>query len=165
MSLAVRHLGPQDHDAVHDMLTSPHVLAGTMRLPYVSIESTRARLAEERGVFRLVAVDDAIPAGFCELVTHPDAPCHRHVGELNMIVTHAAWRGHGVGRALMEAVIDLADHWLNLVRLGLIVFTDNAPAIRLYQEHGFTIEGTMPRYGYGAGVYLDAHVMGRLRPA
>ena len=46
----------------------------------------------------------------------------------------------------MQALIDMADNWLQLSRLGLIVWTDNKPAIALYQEFGFAVEGTMPRY-------------------
>jgi RimJ/RimL family protein N-acetyltransferase len=33
----------------------------------------------------------------------------------------------------------------HVARLGLFVFTDSAPAIRLYERAGFVIEGTMPR--------------------
>ena len=52
------------------------------------------------------------------------------------------WQGKGVGTAMMQAVVDLADKWLNLSRLELEVYTDNEPAMRLYQKFGFTIEGT-----------------------
>jgi putative acetyltransferase len=51
------------------------------------------------------------------------------------------WHGQGVGTALIEAAIDLADNWRNLTRLELRVFTDNAPAIHLYEKVGFEIEG------------------------
>ncbi len=54
---------------------------------------------------------------------------------------HDQWQGRGVGRALMEAAVDLADNWLSLTRLELTVFADNAPAIRLYERVGFEVEG------------------------
>ena len=60
-------------------------------------------------------------------------------------------------------MIDLADNWLQLTRLGLIVWTSNAFAITLYQEFGFAIEGTMARYVFVDGRYADAHIMGRVR--
>jgi putative acetyltransferase len=36
------------------------------------------------------------------------------------------WQGKGVGTALMEAALDLADNWLNLTRIELRVYVDNA---------------------------------------
>jgi L-phenylalanine/L-methionine N-acetyltransferase len=73
------------------------------------------------------------------------------------------WQGRGVGTALMEACLDLADNWLNLSRLDLRVFVDNAPAIALYERFGFEIEGAHKRFAYRDGEYVDAHVMARLR--
>jgi putative acetyltransferase len=52
------------------------------------------------------------------------------------------WQGKGVGTALMQEAVNLADKWLNLTRLELEVHTDNEPAIRLYKKFGFNIEGT-----------------------
>jgi putative acetyltransferase len=74
------------------------------------------------------------------------------------------WQGKGVGKALLGAAVDLADNWLNVERIELTVYTDNAAAIALYQRFGFDIEGTFRRYGFREGVYVDAHAMARLRP-
>ncbi|HMR66031.1 MAG TPA: GNAT family N-acetyltransferase, partial [Anaerolineae bacterium] len=73
------------------------------------------------------------------------------------------WQGRGVGTALMQAAVDLADKWLNLTRLELNVFTDNALAIRLYEKFGFTIEGTQVDYAFRDGRYIDSYLMARLR--
>jgi len=162
MNLNIRAVGEQDHQAVHEILTSPHVLAGTMRLPLAPLQRTRERLTPPPGTYQIVAETEGRVVGFGELVTYPDEPRHRHVGEINLVATHADWRGKGVGRALMEAMIDLADNWLNITRLGLVVFTDNTHAISLYKSLGFTIEGTMPRLGFGGGTWMDAHMMGRI---
>ena len=64
---------------------------------------------------------------------------------------------------LTEALIDLAENWLNLSRISLIVFSDNQPAIHLYESLGFEVEGTMRRFGYGNGAWMDAIMMGRVR--
>jgi putative acetyltransferase len=42
----------------------------------------------------------------------------RHTGSLGLMV-HADYQGRGIGRALMEAVLDLADNWLMLKRVEL----------------------------------------------
>jgi L-phenylalanine/L-methionine N-acetyltransferase len=164
MNIVIRPVAEPDHQAIHEILMSPHVLRGSMRVPFSPPHQTAERLAFRRGVYQLAAVSDGQVVGFAELVTAPDEPRHRHVGDINLIATHADWGGRGIGRRLMDALIDLADNWLNLPRLGLIVFTGNTHAVRLYERLGFTIEGTMPRFGYGDGTWMDAHVMGRLRP-
>jgi putative acetyltransferase len=63
----------------------------------------------------------------------------------------------------MQAAMEVADKWLNLLRLELEVYADNAPAVRLYQKSGFVIEGTLVRYAYRAGEYVDVYTMARLR--
>ncbi len=80
------------------------------------------------------------------------------------IQVHADYQGIGVGNALMAAMCDLADNWLNLHRLELQVFTDNEAAMALYKKFGFEIEGTQRRSAFREGVYYDTHWMGRLNP-
>jgi putative acetyltransferase len=73
------------------------------------------------------------------------------------------WQGKGVGTALIEAALDLADNWLNLTRIELGVYTDNAAAFALYKKFGFEIEGTHRRFAFRGGRYVDAYSMARLR--
>jgi putative acetyltransferase len=73
------------------------------------------------------------------------------------------FHGRGVGTALMVALINLADNWLNLHRLELEVFVDNEPAIHLYQKFGFVIEGRLVDFAFRDGEYADVFVMGRIR--
>jgi putative acetyltransferase len=74
------------------------------------------------------------------------------------------FQGKGVGTALMAAIVDLADNWLNVFRLELTVYTDNERAIALYKKFGFQIEGTHRAYALRAGEYVDSHAMARIRP-
>jgi len=75
------------------------------------------------------------------------------------------WQGKGAGTALMKAALDQADNWLNLERLELDVYCDNEAGVRLYRKFGFEIEGTLRRFAFRGGVYVDSFVMARLRPA
>ena len=73
------------------------------------------------------------------------------------------WQGKGIGTALMQAAVDLADKWLNLSRLELNVFFDNEPAIKLYKKFGFQVEGTRIGYAFRDGQYVDTLMMARVR--
>lgn len=167
MQIAVRHVVAGDAAAVHEIFLQDHVLAGTQRLPFAAPDDMQRRIAAEPGVIKLVAeVADGNGmkvVGFAELITFLDNPRHRHAGEVNMVVTHADWQGQGIGRRLMDAMIDLADNWLQITRLGLLVWTHNDHAIRLYEGYGFQREGVMPEYGFFKGGYVDGMMMGRLK--
>jgi putative acetyltransferase len=73
------------------------------------------------------------------------------------------FQGKGVGTALMQALVDLADKWLPVTRIELTVFTDNERAIGLYKRFGFEIEGTHRAYALRDGKYVDTHAMARMR--
>lgn len=162
MEILVRHAEPGDYEAVHRVVTSPRFVAGTLQLPLQSVEAVRKRLAEPReGDYSLVAVVAGEVVGNLGLHTTP-RPRRRHVGEIGMGVRDD-WQGKGVGSALLAAALDLADNWLNLTRIELTVYTDNAAAIALYTRFGFAIEGTHRAYAFRAGQYVDAHAMARLR--
>jgi putative acetyltransferase len=84
------------------------------------------------------------------------------VGQIGMGVRDD-WQGKGVGSALVQAAVELAEKWLNLTRLELEVYTDNEPALRLYKKFGFCIEGTLRRFAFRDGQFADVYVMARLR--
>jgi RimJ/RimL family protein N-acetyltransferase len=65
-------------------------------------------------------------------------------GEVGMMVA-AAWRGRGVGTALVEAAIEWARE-RGLHKLSLAVFPHNAAAIALYRKLGFVEEGRLVRH-------------------
>lgn len=164
MEITIRDGRPDDLDRLHEILVADSTIAGSMRLPYQAKAQTEKRLEEREDVIRLVAeVDDEV-VGFVELVTYPNAPRHRHVGVVNLIAVREDQQGHGVGRRLMAAVVDLADNWLQIARLELFVWTTNHNAVRLYKSLDFEQEGTLRDYVFFDGGYLDAHLMARFRP-
>jgi len=163
LRLETRHVRASDADAIHQILQADHVNRGTMRLPVESPAMVADRIADAPGVTKIVATRGDAVAGYAELITYPTLPRHWHCAEINLIVTHPDHRGQGVGRVLMQEMIDLADKWLQIRRLSLIVWAGNRRAIALYEEFGFAIEGRMPGYVFLDGDYEDALAMGRLR--
>ncbi|MFK7930598.1 MAG: N-acetyltransferase family protein [Myxococcota bacterium] len=85
----------------------------------------------------------------------------RHTGKLEIMVGQDA-RGHGVGRALMEATLRWADGNAEMVKLGLAVFADNKRAIDLYRGFGFREEGRRnSEYRLEDGRFVDDVLMYR----
>ncbi|GAA0116092.1 GNAT family N-acetyltransferase [Clostridium senegalense] len=84
----------------------------------------------------------------------------RHSASIGIMIRRE-YQGKGIGRALMENLIDLADNWLMLVRLELGVFTDNEKAINLYKALGFEIEGKRKYALIKNGKYEDEYIMAR----
>jgi ribosomal-protein-alanine N-acetyltransferase len=62
-------------------------------------------------------------------------------GEITNVAVGEAFRGRGVGRALMEAACSYASEH-GLMRIVLEVRAGNAPAIALYAQCGFACIGT-----------------------
>lgn len=61
----------------------------------------------------------------------------RHKGLLFRMYVSADSAGKGIGRALIQAVVDRARSLLNLEQINLTVVASNERAIRLYESFGF----------------------------
>ena len=97
---------------------------------------------------RVVAI-----AGFRQL----DREKTRHRGDIWGVYVAPDARGKGVGRRLLESVLEHARGRVQQVHLS--VTTTNAAALALYQHLGFTRYGTEPRSLMVGGRYLDEHLM------
>ena len=162
MDVTVRHTEPEDYEAMHRIFSGPRAVAGTLQMPLPSAEMWRKRLSEPPdGLFSLVACVDGEVVGSLGLETSPTRWRMRHVASIGMAVRDD-WQGRGAGTALMEAALDLADNWLDLTRIELRVYTDNAAAIALYEKFGFEIEGTHRRLAFRNGDYVDGYSMARI---
>ena len=164
MEITVRHSEPEDYEAMHRIFSGQRAIAGTLQMPFPRAEMWRERLSEPpEGLYSLVACVEAEVVGSLDLHTSPTRWRMRHVGSIGMAVRDD-WQGKGIGTALMEAALDLADNWLNLTRIELRVYVDNAAAIALYEKFGFDVEGTRRHFAFKEGRYVDAYSMARLKP-
>ena len=160
--ILIRAMEPADIPAVAEVLSQPRAVWGTLQPPFVSIDARQKRQAENGpGDAGLVALIEGRVVGSIGL--HRDRPHRRsHVASLGMAV-HDAHAGRGVGRALLAAVIDLAEKWWNIRRLELNVYVDNHRAIALYERFGFEREGVHRAYAWRDGAYVDSLSMARVR--
>lgn len=163
MTVVIRRVEPADYKALRQVYTGPRVIWGTLQLPFPSEEMWRKRLEETSDeMFILVACIEDELVGQLNIHTFPNRPRRKHAGHIGMVVRDD-FQGQGVGAELMRAAVDVADNWLNLLRLELTVFVDNEPAIQLYKKNGFVVEGTLSQYAFRAGQYIDVFTMARLR--
>lgn len=70
----------------------------------------------------------------------PTDDSRKHIGDVFIGVAEA-FRGQGLGKALLEEAIDWAKEMGVLLKLSLSVQVENTPALALYQSLGFDIEG------------------------
>jgi len=163
MKISIRRAEPRDAEALCETMGSPKAMAGTLQLPFPSPEMWRKRIADsQQDDYLLVAEVDGRVIGNAGLHATSRSPRRRHAGSIGMSVIDQ-FQGKGVGSALMTAILDIADNWLNYRRLELTVYTDNERAIELYRKFGFEMEGTLREYSYRNGEYVDAYTMARLR--
>lgn len=166
-AFTLRRATPADAAEFARINSHPEVQPNLMQLPYGHVERWRQILADNdlpgRTDFVLLAERDGRMLGSAGLHPAGAALRRRHAAMLGISVAPEA-QGQGVGRALMQALIDYADRWAQILRLELTVFTDNERAIRLYRSLGFEHEGTHRAYALRDGTYVDAHCMARLHP-
>ncbi|HZV93527.1 MAG TPA: GNAT family N-acetyltransferase [Caldimonas sp.] len=166
-AITIRRAVPGDAAAFARIMGDPLVYPALLQMPHPSEEGWRSRLAEfgapGKSDFMIVAERDGEVVGNAGLHPAGIQIRRRHVGAIGICVAADA-QGKGVGKALMQALCDYADGWMNLLRIELIVFADNAPAIALYRKFGFRIEGRHLGYAMRDGRYADALSMARLHP-
>src|SRR5262244_1721466 len=108
----------------------------------------------------LVAEIDGAAAGWASLNRFNARPVYDHVADLSVYVDRA-WRGHGVGRALLGAVIERA-RLIGYHKIVLAAFPYNAAGMALYRSAGFTRVGVYREQGWLDGRWVDVIVMERL---
>jgi putative acetyltransferase len=160
--LIIRAQEPSDWPGLGALMELPKVRWGTLRIPFTSKEYWRKRLESQSEDWKgIVAVLEGAIVGSAGIQQHNGR--RRHVGYVAMCV-HDDFHGRGIGTALMAALIDLADNWLDLKRIELTVYVDNVPAIGLYRKFGFEVEGTRRADTFRDGKYVDSFEMARLQP-
>ena len=149
--MLVRPLDPDDYPAVADVFAEG---IATGRATF----ETRVPTWEEWDAghlpeHRFVAELDGEVAGWAAVVPYSRRAVYRGVGEESVYVAERA-RGRGVGRALLEAVIESARTG-GLWTLQAGVFPDNLASLELHRRLGFREVGVRERIGRLDGVWRD----------
>jgi L-phenylalanine/L-methionine N-acetyltransferase len=159
--IVIRAARPIDCEGIAALGNMPGYRWGTLRVPYQTPEAARKWLETMApGNISLVVEKDGRiigNGGFERLQGR-----RSHVAYLGMGL-HDNFHGRGIGTRLLRELIEIADDWLNLRRIELTVYVDNARAIALHERHGFEIEGTHRDYAFRGGAFVDAYAMARVK--
>jgi uncharacterized protein len=156
---------PEHAASIHDALaavTAEHRWLLSLEPPSVSdvMAYLVQHLRTESPYF--VAVEDKQVVGLCEIQRRL-RPGTLHVGTLGMALL-APYRGRGVGARLLSACV--AEAWaVGMLRVELDVFSDNAPARRLYGRAGFVEEGVRHAVRVVDRRVQDSLIMAKLAPS
>jgi putative acetyltransferase len=165
--ITIRRPTMADVPAIVAHVGDPAVFGGLLQMPYPSEAAWRQRLEDTLKLgasdLMLVAERDGELVGLAGLHGVGTSPRRAHARTLGLWVAPHAHR-QGVGGALMQALVDVADRWMGALRLELTVNSDNTAAIALYKRFGFELEGTHRGYALRDGALIDCHAMARWHP-
>jgi L-amino acid N-acyltransferase YncA len=108
---------------------------------------------------RFVAVEDGDVLGWAALSPTSSRPCYAGVAEHSVYVASAA-RGRGVGRVLMEALLESADAG-GIWTVQTSIFPENEASLALHERVGFRVVGRRERIAQLDGAWRDTLLLER----
>ena len=135
--------------------------ANTFDLEPRTLSEQEAWITEREGAFGVVVAEiDSRIAGFASLSAYRPRAAYRTTVENSVYVAEWA-RGEGVGRVLMDELIDVATRRGFHTIVARIVGGHEA-SISLHHACGFQVVGTEREVGRKFGKWLDVVVMQRM---
>jgi phosphinothricin acetyltransferase len=107
------------------------------------------------GNFPVIGIEsaDGELLGFASYGTFRAWPAFKYSVE-HSIYVHKDHRGQGLGRELLEAIIEAAKSQQKHVLVGAID-AENSGSVALHEKFGFKAVGTLPQVGFKFGRWLD----------
>ena len=142
------------HEVLHGLGTFEEVP------PSVEELSRRRSAILEAGLPYLVAAAGEEVAGFAYASKFRPRPAYRNSVE-NSVYVDPGWRGKGVGRALLSALIERCElgPWRQMI--AVIGDSANAGSIGLHASLGFRKIGVVQSVGFKHGRWVDTKMMQR----
>jgi len=162
MTVTIRPATAADADAIctihnQGIVDRIATLDTTLRTP----EGTRAWLAARapRHPVIVAKLDDRI-AGWASLNPFNSRTAYDHVADFSVYVERS-WRGKGIGRRLLEQLVELA-RTIGYHKMVLAAIADNAAGLALYTRAGFSRVGVYREQGQLDGRWVDVVIMEKL---
>lgn len=162
--VTLRAAEPADAAGISALLGRIGTVEGTLQMPDMPVASRLDFLQRiEPRECRLVAVAGDEIVGSAGLHNAGLSLRRAHVRGLGIGIA-PEWQGRGLGRRMIERLLDWADNWGGVLRVELHVHADNERAMALYRKLGFVEEGRHKGYALKGGRYVDSFSMARLHP-
>ena len=123
-------------------------------------ERWHQRFEEDKNSVMFVYLIDGEVVGMLGFTSFASTPQCRHSGAFGVSVL-APYRGRGIGKALIEALVEWAGRHPEVRRLELEVLGNNPRAQALYERMGFVVEGIKKQAVRVGNSYVDSTVMAR----
>ena len=161
--IRLRAREPEDEPLAYHYFNDPEVTEYlTIRYP-VSHRQERGILDEpvtyQAAHFAIETLEDRRYLGGCSLLVHRPE-CRR--AELGIVLGDKSYWDGGYGTDTMRTLCRFGFDEMNLHRIELQVFEENARARHLYEKLGFRVEGVRRDAWYQTGHYQDVILMGLL---
>lgn len=163
MNIIIRHAKVEDAHAIAEaerqIAQNPGFLCSQpFELSDANVANTiLSFLKDKKGVY-LVAEQEGHLVGHAFLEPYP-LQALSHVADLNIAV-HLGWQSKGIGKKLLEQIIEWAKNSSSLEKIQLNVRASNAAALSLYKKMGFQEEGRLKNRLKIKDRYIDDIVMG-----
>ena len=167
MDFMIRPVCENDATDIHEIRLQEEVLPNILSVPSETVDYTREWLSDIDPAAQHIFVAEVEHGGYDTKVVGVASLMisnrlrQRHSASVGIMI-HKDYQGIGLGTALMEKLIDLADNWLCLVRLELDVLAGNEGAQRFYERLGFVQEGVKVMETIRFGKYVDSIFMARI---
>ena len=162
MTVTVRAASGADADAIcaihnQGIVDRVATLDVTTRTP----ESVREWLADrgERHPVIVASVGDAV-VGWASLNQFNPRPAYDHVADFSVYLERG-WRGRGIGRQLLDRLVELA-RGIGFHKMVLSALATNDAGIALYSRAGFSRVGVYREQGQLDGRWVDVVIMEKL---
>jgi L-amino acid N-acyltransferase YncA len=162
-ALEIRNATEADAPAIQ-AIYAHHVLTSVASFEETppNVDEMRARRAAvlAHGLPYLVAELDGRIAGYAYATPYRPRAAYRHTIEDSIYIDDAS-RGHGVGRALLAALIERCEHgpWRQMI--AVIADGGRGGSTSLHRSLGFETIGTLKAVGFKHGRWLDSTLMQR----
>jgi phosphinothricin acetyltransferase len=161
MPLTIRDATPADAAAITDIYNQGIAeRTATFDTEPRTVSEIEARIRQQDRFPMLVAETGDRVVGWAGTSSYRPRECYRGIAEVSIYLDRAS-RGRGIGRQLLEALIDAArkrGFWKLVSR----VFPFNTASRALCRSCGFREVGFYEKHGYLDGEWLDVIIVERL---